>query len=402
MLNSKESLTTQTPTNLKQVDVEPMSPNGALKRSQNRVDTLDDLMDNLSPKTLKTAILGYDKKQVGQLLNSTSTVVDELVMANRELQSELAEYQELAKDGLRTGVNPDTIPPEDQLSREAADLMALTIENEDLRHKISDLQSEVTSSNTRLDEVVADNDRLTAQIEDTKNELLNAVNADAEVDAEQTVDVSALETEISDLKAKLEASEQHRQFIQDTLNMREEELATAKSASENATQLAYSQVGEVLAEAKHEAAERIATAERKANEIRSSAELTAQETRNQANQYYKQRVEEARSEAIAALDEANTVTQNMFQEVSKARQDLLAGHKALTEHVRANQNRLLDAITEQRDLLAGQVDLATSSDMADIIVTANKQLEKAEQVLIGRQKQTLSRLEHSAQRLTLP
>ena len=80
---------------------------------------------------------------------------------------------------------------------------------------------------------------------------------------------------------------------------------------------------------------------------------------------------------------------------------MIIGHNAIAERARLNQNRMLDAMVQQRDLLEEQVNLSTSDDLNDILNTTSKQLENAEQVLLGRQKQVLYSLSRSAEQLSI-
>lgn len=386
MSKNKESLTTDQPTMLKQVDVEPLSAYGGLKRSQNRVDTVQKWLDDLNPKTVKKAIFGYNTQAVEHLLSNASDLIVKLSADNQELQEQALASEELSKDGLRTGINSDTVPPEHQLQRHAEEVTALTLENQSLREKLDALtakaeadQSEKTDLQTKLNE-------LQQHMQTLESPDDNAAFVEVQ-----------LETALENLKQKEVAYAALEEKLKETTSNLHKAQGDSKAALENA----YAELGEVMMDAKRKASEQVAEASRAATKIKSDAELTAQETRDKANTYYQERVAEAKNEALHAYDEANDMAKALFEEVAKARKDLIIGHNAIAERARLNQNRMLDAMVQQRDLLEEQVNLSTSDDLNDILNTTSKQLENAEQVLLGRQKQVLYSLSRSAEQLSI-
>lgn len=393
MFKKKETLTSDAPTTLKQVDVESISTDGHSLRAQSREDSFQEWIADFDVTGLKTALRGYNKRDVEYMVTDTRDKMKQLVGVIDDLKAENTELNAIKMTDLRTGVTQDTIPPESDMAAADTAHMKLAMENEDLKIEIEKLKSEARSDserlNQKLDDLTIKYAKATQELATLKNQ--SPVNSDVELE----------------LKAQLEAMETETQALlnqvvelQESIAAKDAEIESVKNNTKAEVEQSYSQIGKVIAEAKAQSEKQLTEAKSKASKILLDAEKSAEETRTEAGEFYKQRVLEAQNLAMEIVEKANNDIDKMFQSTNAARNDVILGHKLIAERARSNQNHILELMKAQKEALQEQANLATSPDLDAVINGAQTQIENAETLLISRQMAAKQDLGKIALRLT--
>ena len=138
-----------------------------------------------------------------------------------------------------------------------------------------------------------------------------------------------------------------------------------------------------------------------AQEIVAEANEKAAAIREDAENDHKERIERTNEDVENILTKASDTITDMFEESAKARKQIVASHNTLMNSARANQDKLLAIMVEQKDLFKGQVEIATSNELEDIFTKSQFRLTSAENFLESRHREyseTLKNLKNNASR----
>ncbi len=130
-----------------------------------------------------------------------------------------------------------------------------------------------------------------------------------------------------------------------------------------------------------------------ADEIVAKANTRALEIKNEADDDSQRRIEQANQDVTNILEQATETVNEMFASSQEAREQIVTSHNTLMSAARENQNKLLDVMSEQKDLLKQQVVLATDSKLDEILSKSQVRLNSAKGLLDSRQVKYTNDLE---------
>ncbi|NCE77292.1 hypothetical protein D1157_20570 [Anaerotruncus sp. X29] len=109
------------------------------------------------------------------------------------------------------------------------------------------------------------------------------------------------------------------------------------------------------------------------------------EIKNEADEDRQRRIEQANKDVAGILEQATETVNEMFESSQEAREQIVTSHNTLMRAARENQNKLLDMMSEQKELFKQQVVLATDSKLDEIFSKSQVRLDSAKGLLDSRQ-----------------
>lgn len=391
-----ESLISSESTELKQVDVTGVGPKSEELRNQSRTEDTKEMIDSItSTSNMKSALFGFKKSDVQDQFLLTRDKMFEMSDLIKVQNIKIKELEEL-KESI------------EQTHREQQELAA-PVDTESIDSQLEDLRGELTASQAEVERLTAENKSLQEALKELKEaDTASEISSEEFYDMKSRLD--AAESELESKGAQIEyldsevkrvtkqADEYKAEIASQAEKIRELEMKLAeKEAAYEALERsldnsgeAYKNIGRVLADANRRADEIVAEANEKAAAIREDAEND-----------HKERIERTNEDVENILTKASDTITDMFEESAKARKQIVASHNTLMNSARANQDKLLAIMVEQKDLFKGQVEIATSNELEDIFTKSQFRLTSAENFLESRHREyseTLKNLKNNASR----
>lgn len=369
---AQESLTSSESTELKQVDVAGVGPKSHEIREQSREDDTRDMIESItSVSPFKGALFGYKKSDVADQFSLAREKMYDFATLIDAQRSEIKSLKEITES------NVQTVLDQNSLSEDTSELEQMTeraLRAEELAQKLSDQLRDAKQLNTTPNE--SDVDRVAELEIQLQAKDIEADNA-ARIASEQLSDTqSKLDAALSDLEAARTVNrdldsviEGLKKQIEDLQYKNETLERTANSDGE-----AYMQIGRVLADAN-----------KRADEIIAKANTRALEIKNEADEDRQRRIEQANKDVAGILEQATETVNEMFESSQEAREQIVTSHNTLMRAARENQNKLLDMMSEQKELFKQQVVLATDSKLDEIFSKSQVRLDSAKGLLDSRQ-----------------
>lgn len=379
---AQESLTSSESTELKQVDVAGVGPKSHEIREQSREDDTRDMIESItSVSPFKGALFGYKKSDVADQFSLAREKMYDFATLIDAQRSEIESLKEIAES------NEQTVLDQNSLGEDTSELERMTeraVHAENLVQKLSEQLKDAEQTAPDATNTETDVDRVAELEMQLQAKDIEADNA-ARIAREQLSDTqSKLDAALSDLEAARTVNRDLDSVIEG-LKKQIEDLQYKNETLERAANSdgeAYMQIGRVLADAN-----------KRADEIVAKANARALEIKNEADEDRQRRIEQANQDVTSILEQATETVNEMFASSQEAREQIVTSHNTLMRAARENQNKLLDVMSEQKDLFKQQVVLATDSKLDEIFSKSQVRLDSAKGLLDSRQAKYTNDLE---------
>lgn len=375
-----ESLTSSESTELKQVDVAGVGPKSHEIREKSREDDTREMIESItSVKPFKAALFGYKKSDVTDQFSLAREKMYEFATLIDAQRSEISSLKEIAES------NEQTVLDQTEITEDNSELEIMTQRALSAEDRVQTLSEQLLAAeNENNGDLELDTDRISELEMQLQTKDIEADNA-ARIASEQLADAkSKLDLATNELDAARIVNRDLDATIED-LKKQVEDLTYKNETLERAANSdgeAYMQIGRVLADAN-----------KRADEIVAKANARALEIKNEADEDRQHRIEQANQDVTNILDQATATVNEMFESSQEAREQIVTSHNTLMSAARENQNKLLDMMSEQKDLFKQQVVLATDGKLDEIFSKSQVRLDSAKGLLDSRQAKYSNDLE---------